>query len=580
MPQTFVLPRQVALDEDADPLSGALLYFYSTGTTTPQAVYADVDLTTPHTNPVVADSAGNFPKIYLDSDAPANYRVRLTTASGVLRYQEDDIEQLSLTTEEIAELLYPQSEIEDSLGIDPPNKQYEYNNVLRFGADPTGVADSTTAFDQANLVGGNGRAGQRVFVPAGTYKVANIEVVNGMHIEGESHGEGANAGDATVLEVSTNGAGAFRHSTSTDKFWVTLKNLHIRAASGVTNARAYLQSDKEFYTVHLYCEGVSTSRNLVVGYEGFFLLADWVHCWDGYSGTPPGSQDHQFITSHPASYSQIRTTNLCRVHRCSVFGGTSGAAAMIDVSLGAKWDIDGGTQLEDMDCPAIRMRGVMGGTISCWFENIRASRVAIFDNDPDAIQGCGNWAIRDTWMAMYGFTGSEYFEFTVDAACNVTFDGVQLTQVATGDLLVSGTVSVVGARNVRAFSGSGASDCINIPVDSSGSFEMESTGLTTTEEVTVSYILNGRSVTLFVPNVTGTSNATSFTITGIPSPLRPTQQQGNLLISVQDNGVRAVGIARPETTGVISFFPSLTSTSWTNSGTKTASAFNVTYPIT
>jgi hypothetical protein len=60
-------------------LPGDLLYFYENGTSTPKVVYQDVALTTPHTNPVVASSAGLFPPIFL----AGTYRVELKSAAGV-----------------------------------------------------------------------------------------------------------------------------------------------------------------------------------------------------------------------------------------------------------------------------------------------------------------------------------------------------------------------------------------------------------------------------------------------------------------------------------------------------------------
>jgi hypothetical protein len=63
------------------PISGAKAYFYLTGTLTPEDTYQDNDLTTPHTNPVVADSAGRFAPIFLD---PAvTYRLIVKDASDV-----------------------------------------------------------------------------------------------------------------------------------------------------------------------------------------------------------------------------------------------------------------------------------------------------------------------------------------------------------------------------------------------------------------------------------------------------------------------------------------------------------------
>ncbi len=78
----FVMPFQYAQSQTGAPVSGALLYFYSSGTTTPLDTYSDQGLTIPNTNPVVADQYGIFPNIFLQS---TSYRVVLTeppTATG------------------------------------------------------------------------------------------------------------------------------------------------------------------------------------------------------------------------------------------------------------------------------------------------------------------------------------------------------------------------------------------------------------------------------------------------------------------------------------------------------------------
>lgn len=90
MAQLFALPKQVPLSSAGALLPGAKLYFYATGTTTAQAVYQDISLTTPHANPVVADAAGVFAPIYM-GQFTTDYRVRLETAAGVLIYQLDNI---------------------------------------------------------------------------------------------------------------------------------------------------------------------------------------------------------------------------------------------------------------------------------------------------------------------------------------------------------------------------------------------------------------------------------------------------------------------------------------------------------
>lgn len=51
---------QTELDATGAPISGALIYTYSAGTLTPITTYSDYQLTTPNTNPIVADSAGRW----------------------------------------------------------------------------------------------------------------------------------------------------------------------------------------------------------------------------------------------------------------------------------------------------------------------------------------------------------------------------------------------------------------------------------------------------------------------------------------------------------------------------------------
>lgn len=68
------------LDTAGRPIAGAHAYFYRSGTSTLTAVYADAALSTPRTNPVIADIHGLLPAIYLDDSIL--YRVVFTGADG------------------------------------------------------------------------------------------------------------------------------------------------------------------------------------------------------------------------------------------------------------------------------------------------------------------------------------------------------------------------------------------------------------------------------------------------------------------------------------------------------------------
>lgn len=78
----FALPFVPALGLNGLISSGAKLFFYLPGTSTLTTIYADADLETPLTNPVVANDNGRFVDIFLDDSL--QYRVRLETAAGAL----------------------------------------------------------------------------------------------------------------------------------------------------------------------------------------------------------------------------------------------------------------------------------------------------------------------------------------------------------------------------------------------------------------------------------------------------------------------------------------------------------------
>ncbi len=99
----FQLPFERVEDENSHPLDGAKLYFFETGTNTPKDTYLDEALTTPNTNPVIADSQGQFGSIFMSGI----YRVRLDSKNDVTQpdYPEDGIHSnISEGVENIADL--------------------------------------------------------------------------------------------------------------------------------------------------------------------------------------------------------------------------------------------------------------------------------------------------------------------------------------------------------------------------------------------------------------------------------------------------------------------------------------------
>lgn len=70
-------------DENGQLASGAKAFFFEANTNTPLTVYEDQDLTTPHAFPVVANSRGVLPVVYLPY---TDYRVLIRSAADITIY--------------------------------------------------------------------------------------------------------------------------------------------------------------------------------------------------------------------------------------------------------------------------------------------------------------------------------------------------------------------------------------------------------------------------------------------------------------------------------------------------------------
>lgn len=123
----------------------------------------------------------------------------------------------------------------------------------------------------------------------------------------------------------------------------------------------------------------------------------------------------------------------------------------------------------------------------------------------------------------------------------------------------------------------------------SGSFTVTATGLTTAPTATVYYVTDGVMVTLYtggdISLLSGTSNSTTFTLTGVPAALTPAKFSGGFLCiyGAEDNSGAIWAAASINNSGVITFdtlasFGGATG-QWTASGTKSAPAFNFTYGL-
>lgn len=187
------------LDNNGNPLSGGKIYTYAAGTTTPQATYTGRAGATANANPIILDSAGRTPEQIWSTEGLL-YKYTVTTAANVSIRVWDDIGG-SVVASDLAASLAASSG-SSLVGYLPAGtgavattvqaKLRESVSVLDFGADPTGVVDSSAAI-QAAVTYLATKPGTILF-PAGTYKIAGkVACYAGQNFIGEG----------AVLNVST-----------------------------------------------------------------------------------------------------------------------------------------------------------------------------------------------------------------------------------------------------------------------------------------------------------------------------------------------------------------------------------------
>lgn len=171
MPQLFTLPRPRPLTTAGRVMPASKLYFYRVGTSTLADVYSDVDCTTEHANPVVADANGEFDAIYLNAMRDCS----LKTSADVLVWGPETVGPLG-----------------------------EYS-VRGFGAVGDGVTNDTTAVQTAlDYMVANGVT---IVFPSGRYKVDTdtLTIDGAWSIRGDgSESELYTTGTGTLLTFDIN----------------------------------------------------------------------------------------------------------------------------------------------------------------------------------------------------------------------------------------------------------------------------------------------------------------------------------------------------------------------------------------
>jgi len=213
--------------------------------------------------------------------------------------------------------------------------------------------------------------------------------------------------------------------------------------------------------------------------------------------------------------------------------GITGTTGLASLSVGGTLTLDAG---------AIVAQGTFGHTNKGYLYEDSAN---IWLTSGAAASGYGI-GISGTALTLLG-AGA-----TVATLSSASFD-------VTGSLSASAGVSSLGAATT---------------------FTATATGFTAGVSGTAKYRLIGNQATVDFPELTGTSNAAGFTVSGAPAAIRPATRKA-FPITIQDNGGAYVSATAyiEATTGVISIFATPSRNGFTAAGTKGCWSTSFTYTV-
>lgn len=164
------------------PAAGFLLFTYIAGTSTKQATWTDSTQAIQNSNPIILDSNGAA-NVWLDPAlsykfifSPPNDTDPPTSPIRSVDNIQGSVTIGVLTQQFLGLIIYPRTTTEISAGVTPTNYIYPPGDVRRYGADPTGSLDCSTAINNAQAANAD-----VYFNEPGTYRVStNLSLNRGV----------------------------------------------------------------------------------------------------------------------------------------------------------------------------------------------------------------------------------------------------------------------------------------------------------------------------------------------------------------------------------------------------------------
>ncbi len=280
-----------------------------------------------------------------------------------------------------------------------------------------------------------------------------------------------------------------------------------------------------------------------------------------------GSTGDIFLQNVSYSPNAAATTAVTNLYGYRVAALAAGASQTVTNTYGFHGNVASGTNKYNL---------YMAGTADNYLagplrlaSSLRTAKVTVASAaTPDIFNAAGNF------IDYTGTTTATDFPAAPQAGMSVTLYCAAACAFTAGTIIIEGlptggTVTMAAGAIVTVYAITTTS--FKLTYSLSGSFTITGTGFTVNPTGTAIYTVTNGQVSLYVPSLTGTSNATTFTLTGLPACISPTSVRRMYAVDAVDNGVAVY--AMPYWDGAaIQLGNGHQGVAWTNSGTKTLSS--------
>ena len=249
------------------PSDGAQLFFSDTGlpfSSDPRDTYTDSGAGTPNSNPVIADSNGLFPEIYLSG----SYRVVLKDKNNVQIWSADDVTEFA--TNSSASMTYNQG-LTGAVDRSVENRLQDAVSFLDWGAKFDGSTEDRAAINAA-VTDVSAAGGGIIICPPGTAMmgkdgVNNYSILMPSNVTIIGAGEGVTVFKASVADSDYQ---IFRCGGTHG----TRENIHFRHLSGDMNITVTAVDNGAEFIRFSNCINFSANSITVEGANGASVRAD------------------------------------------------------------------------------------------------------------------------------------------------------------------------------------------------------------------------------------------------------------------------------------------------------------------